>query len=261
MLLSNGVGVTFVFESSADVQHQDFTDLAQAKPVSESVKATWNLRNIVVKATRALVLGNEFLSKYVDATSPSVNLSSNSALIWSMSAVRGSLINAYCARIEDFDKLDKDEKSKLIESAPVEIGQFITELVARIPVFQQLKDGSATPAVFRKQLGGCVLMRGAGFGILMRAYRYAKENGIKLTDMADRLAAVDWFLLPFDWTQDLAATVSNPYDFLRDNAKPAWFKMVAINPGTNTWRLKGTNENLDAAFQVLMAPPAQAEAA
>jgi len=261
MFLSNGVGVTFVFESSSDVQHQDFTDLAKAKPVSESVKATWDLRNIVVKAARTLVLSNDFLHKYVDATSPSVNLSSNSILIWSMSAVRGSLINAYCARIETFDKLDKSAKTKLLESAPVEIGGFIDELVARVPVFQQLRDGSATPAVFRKEKGGCVLMRGAGFGILMRAYRYAKENGIRLADMADRLAAVDWFLLPFDWTQDLAATVTSPYEFLRDNAKPAWFKMVAINPGNNTWRLKGTNENLDAAFQVLMAPPAQAEAA
>jgi hypothetical protein len=261
MLLSNGVGVTFVFESSSDVQHQDFTDLAKAKPVSESVKATWDFRNIVVRAARSLVLSNEFLSKYVDATSPSVNLSSNSVLIWSMSAVRGSLINAYCGRIEDFDKLDKPIKTKLMEEAPVEVGAFINELVTRIPVFKQLTDGSATPAVFRKQLGGCVLMRGAGFGILMRAYRYAKENGMSLADMADRLAQVDWFLLPFDWTPDLAQTVASPYEFLRDNAKPAWFKMVAINPGNNTWRLKGTNENLDAAFQVLMAPPAVAEAA
>ena len=38
--------------------------------------------------------------------------------------------------------------------------------------------------------------------------------------------------------------------------------MVAINPGNNTWRLKGHQpENLDAAFQVLMAPPPVAEAA
>ena len=127
MLLSNGVGVTFVFESSADVQHQDFTDLAQAKPVSESVKATWNVRNVVVRAAKALVLGNEFLSKYVDATSPSVNLSSNSVLIWSMSAVRGSLINAYCPRVEDFDKLDKAAKTKLLDATPIDIGRFIDE--------------------------------------------------------------------------------------------------------------------------------------
>lgn len=66
---------------------------------------------------------------------------------------------------------------------------------------------------------------------------------------------------PFDWTDQVAATVTSPYDWLRDNAKPAWFKMVAVNAGSNTWRLKGTNENLDAAFQVLMAPPAKAEAA
>jgi hypothetical protein len=94
MLLANGVGCTFVFEASSDMQHQDFTDLAKSKPVTESVKATWDLRNIVVKAARDLVLGNAFLHKYVDATSPSVNLSSNSVLIWSISAVRGSLINA-----------------------------------------------------------------------------------------------------------------------------------------------------------------------
>ena len=261
-LLANGVGCTFVFEASSDMQKQDFTDLAKSKPVTESVKATWDLRNIVVKAARGLVLGNAFLHKYVDATSPSVNLSSNSSLLWSMSAVRGSLINAYCARIEDFDKMTQIDKTKLIESAPVEIGKFFDELETRLPIFQQLKDGSATPAVFRKEKGGCVLMRGAGFGILMRTFRYAKMNGMSLADMADYLAKVDWFLLPFDWTDALAATVTSPYDFLRDNAKPAWFKMVAVNAGSNTWRLKGTNENLDAAFQVLMAPLApQAQAA
>jgi len=261
-LLANGVGCTFVFEASSDMQHQDFTDLAKSKPVTESVKATWDLRNIVVKAARGLVLGNEFLHKYVDATSPSVNLSSNSVLIWSMSAVRGSLINAYCGRIEDFDKLPQAEKTKLMNAAPADIGAFINELVARVPIFQQLVSGGASgPAVFRKQLGGCVLMRGAGFGILMRAYRYAKTNGLSLVEMAEFLATVDWFLLPFDWTDSLAATVTSPYDFLQKNAKPYWFKMVAVNAGSNTWRLKGTNENLDAAFQVLMAPPAVAEAA
>jgi DNA-sulfur modification-associated len=261
VLLANGVGCTFVFEASSDMQHQDFTDLAKSKPVTESVKATWDLRNIVVKAARGLVLGNTFLHQYVDATSPSVNLSSNSTLIWSMSAVRGSLINAFCARIEDFDKLTQPEKTKLLADAPVSIGAFFDELVARVPIFQQLMNGSSTPAVFRKQLGGCVLMRGAGFGILMRAFRYATTNSISLADMADYLAKVDWFLLPFDWTDQLASTVTSPYDFLRDNAKPAWFKMVAVNAGSNTWRLKGTNENLDAAFQVLMAPAVQAKAA
>jgi hypothetical protein len=260
-LLANGVGCTFVFESSSDQQHQDFTDLGKAKPITESVKATWDLRNIVVKAARGLVLGNSFLHQYVDATSPSVNLSSNSVLAWSMSAVRGSLINAYCQRVEDFDKLSQAEKTKMMAEAPVMIGKFFDELVTRVPIFQQLLDGSATPAVFRKQLGGCVLMRGAGFGILMRAYRYAQENKISLADMADYLAKVDWFLLPFDWTEEVAATVASPYEFLRDNAKPAWFKMVAVNAGSNTWRLKGTNENLDAAFQVLMSPPSQAKAA
>lgn len=260
-LLANGVGCTFVFESSSDMQHQDFTDLAKSKPVTESVKATWDLRNIIVKAARSLVLGNAFLHKYVDATSPSVNLSSNSSLAWSMSAVRGSLINAFCARVEDFDKLTKADKTKLLEGAPTNIGAFFDHLVERVPIFQQLINGSATPAVFRKQLGGCVLMRGAGFGILMRAYRYATENQISLTDMADYLAKVDWFVLPFDYTEAVAATVTSPYDWLRDNAKPAWFKMVAVNAGSNSWRLKGTNENLDAAFQVLMAPAPVAEAA
>ena len=147
-----------------------------------------------------------------------------------MSAVRGSLINAYCPRVEDFDKLDKPTKTALMDAAPVEIGQFIDLLVTRIPVFQQLMDGSATPATFRKSLGGCVLMRGApDSGILMRAYRYAKENGISLADMADRLASVDWFLLPFDWTQDLQVQITSPYEFLRDNAKPAWFKRWSLS--------------------------------
>ena len=63
-----------------------------------------------MKAARTLVTGNKFLDKYVDATSPSVNLSSNSAPISSTAPVRGSLINAYCPRVEDFDKLDKPDQ-------------------------------------------------------------------------------------------------------------------------------------------------------
>ena len=261
-LLANGVGVTFVMEGSNDDRQQDFTDCGKSRPISESIKATWDKRNVVVRAARELVLGNPFLHDYIDATSASVNLGSNSSLIWSMSAVRGSLINAYCNRVEDFDKLDAKDKDKLLTRAPVEIGQFIDELVVRVPIFIQLKDGSATPAVFRKQLGGCVLMRGAGFGILMRAFRYAMDNGLKASEMAEKLAEVDWFALDVEWQKDMDLGGPSLYDWLKVHAKAPWFRLIAVNPGDGSWRLKGTNENLDAAFQVLMAPPpAQAQAA
>jgi hypothetical protein len=242
-------------EASDTARRQDFADAGKSRGISESVKATWDLREVVARAARELVVNNPFLHKYVDATSPSVNLSSNSVLLWSMSAVRGSLANAVSDSHQEFDKFSKEEKESALEGAPQSIGGFIDALVERVPIFQQLIDKSATPAVFRKQRGGCVLMRGAGFGLLMRAYRYAGVNGIPWSAMADRLAQVDWFLFPSDQLK-IQVPPERVFSFLKENAAPAWFKLVVVNPGDGTWRLKGTNDNLDAAFAEMITPAA-----
>lgn len=264
-LMANGVGVTIVMEESDDARHQDFADAGKSRGISESVKATWDLRDVVSRSAAELVKGNAFLHRYVDATSPSVNLSTNSALIWSMSAVRGSLSSAFWRRQEEFAKASLEDKRAALAGSPAKISAFFDVLAKQLPQFRQLLEDAemvavakvngaqipahVTPASYRKERGGCVLMRGAGFGILMRAYRFAAQAGMKHGDMAGRLAKVDWFMLK-EPEPDL--TPSELYQWLSKNAHSAWFKLVAFNPGTGSWRMKGTNDNLDVAFEEIV---------
>jgi hypothetical protein len=267
-MMANGVGVTIVMEGSDDDRRQDFADCGKAKPIADSVKATWDLRDAVSSAARELVVGNTFLHKYVDATSASVNLSTNSALIWSMSAVRGSLISGFWKSQKDFTSLSLADKKEVLDGSAAKVSAFIDVVVARVPLLRKLVEDAqivatakangvpsaqippvVTPAKYRKENGGCVLMRGAGFGLLMRAYRYAEQAGIKYSDMANRLADVDWFMLT---GPEPNLPPQALYEWLTKNAHPAWFKLVAFNPGTGGWRLKGTNDNLDAAFEEIV---------
>lgn len=118
-LLANAVGVTVVMEETRDDAHQDFADCGRAKPIADSVIATWDKRNIVARFARDLVQDNSVLSKFVDATSPSVNLSSNSPGLWSMSAVRGSILSAFPPNFAD---LDPDGKTALLGAASGAVG-------------------------------------------------------------------------------------------------------------------------------------------
>lgn len=264
-LMANGVGVTIVMEEDDGARRQDFADCGKSRGVSESVKATWDLRDVVSSTATELVKGNPFLHGYVDATSPSVNLGTNSALIWSMSAVRGSLSSAFWRKHDEFAKATAEEKRAALAGAAAKVSAFIDVLAKRLPLFAALvRDAEivavakangapipdhVTPASYRKERGGCVLMRGAGFGILMRAYRYAAQAGMKPADMAARLAEVDWFMLS-EAEPDLAP--AELYAWLSKNSNPAWFKLVAFNPGTGSWRMKGTNDNLDAAWEEIV---------
>src|SRR4029077_13921104 len=139
-LLSNAVGVSVVMEASKDQAHQDFADCAKAKPISDSVRGTFDVRDIVGRFTRDLVQTNDFLKVNVDATSPSVNLSSNSVRVWSMSAVRGYILNA----IPGYDNMtDEAKKAALSDLEP--LSDYIDALAESVPILRDIVAGVAKP--------------------------------------------------------------------------------------------------------------------
>lgn len=266
-MLANGVGVTIVMDGDEEARRQDFADCGKSRGIADSIMAAWDLRNITARNATELVTGNTFLSRYVDATSPSVNLSTNSAQVWSMSAVRGSLSSAFWQKQDTFAKASAQEKEALLAGSPAKLGAFMDVLAARVPLLRQLVDDAAmvatskvtgaplpreaiTPAKLRKERGGCVLMRGAGFGILMRAFRHMTVAKMTAAEMAAKLALVDWFMLTDNEPDGLAP--QELYKYLTRNAHKAWFHLIAFNPGTGSWRMKGTNDNLDNAWEELI---------
>jgi hypothetical protein len=244
-LLSNAVGVTVVMEANKDQAHQDFSDMAKAKPISDSVRGTFDVRDIVGRFTRDLVQQNDFLKVNVDATSPSVNLSSNSVRVWSMSAVRGYILNS----IPGYDKLsDEAKKAALADIEP--FSDYIDSLADHLPILRDIATGVAKPGEIRKQRGGCVLLRGAGWGILMHARAQAIANGIAPEIMAERLGDVDWFVLK-DGADPRPVDAEKTYDWLKVAAQPAWLRMTAINIEKGTYRIKGARDNILGAFDEL----------
>jgi hypothetical protein len=59
-LLGNAVGVTIVMEAHKDFAHQDFADCAKARPISDSIRGAFDVRDMVGKFARDLVLHNGF---------------------------------------------------------------------------------------------------------------------------------------------------------------------------------------------------------
>ena len=243
-LLGNAVGVTIVMESSKDYAHQDFADCAKAKPISNSVRSTFDVRDIVGRFARELVQTNAFLKDAVDATSPSVNLSSNSARVWSMSAVRGYIL----AGIPGYDVMSEEEKREVLEDI-TPLSNYIDACVKHVPVLHDIA-GGITPGQIRKQRGGCVLLRGAGWGMLMHARAQALVHDQNPLIMAERLGKVDWFLLKDD-ASPRPTNVEDSYNWLKTAAQPAWLRMIAFNIERGSYRIKGARENINGAFEQL----------
>jgi hypothetical protein len=247
-LLDNGVGVTIVMEPLKDQAHQDFADCAKAKPISDSVRGTFDVRDIVGRFARDLVQENAFLQVNVDATSPSVNLSSNSVRVWSMSAVRGYILNA----IPGYDTLTDDRKREVLSDIEP-LDEYVDALAEHVPILRDIAKGVAKPGEIRKQRGGCVLLRGAGLGILMHAHAQAVVNGIPPEVMAKRLGEVDWFVLKEDAGPKPIDNPEKTYDWLRSAAQPAWLRMTVVNVERGSYRLKGARDNILGAFDELKA--------
>jgi hypothetical protein len=244
-LLGNAVGITIVMEADKDQAHQDFADMAKAKPISDSVKGTFDVRGIVGKFARDLVQQNAFLKVNVDATSPSVNLSTNSVRVWSMSAVRGYILNS----IPGYDAMTEERKREVLSDIEP-FDDYVDALAVHLPLLRDIASGVAKPGEIRKQRGGCVLLRGAGWGILMHAHAQALANGIPPEVMAERLGQVDWFVLKDD-AAPRPPNAEDTYNWLKVAAQPAWLRMTAINIERGTYRIKGARDNILGAFDEL----------
>jgi hypothetical protein len=227
-LVENAVSVIFVMEDSETQYHQDFADCAKAKAISKSLSSAWDLRNAGNKFAGELVAGNGHLKSLVDATSNSVNLSTNSTKAWSMSAVTSATSAVF-----------KDE------SGPRRLSDYFDHLFNKVPILQCLAAGSK-PADYRKEpRGGCVLLRGVGIAVLMQAYSYAIANNVGLDKMADHMADVDWHVLK------AGAPPQNGQDahsYTQAHAQPIWMNMLAMMAGDTTFRIKGTRDAAETSF-------------
>lgn len=240
-LRRNAVDVKIVFESSRTDSHQDFADCGKAKSIPKSLVATFDVRDRRNRRSKDLVIGNEFLAHYVDATAANVNLSAKSKMIWSMSAVR--MFVGHIVDHHEQPDLTEEEKTAGAES-------FFAALVRHLPQLRALdnarRDPSSTTTTgsLRDIRGGDVALRGIGMAIFARAFLYCKENDMDFDEMARRLAKVDWHLL--DCERSELPTGPTFGDEVRRHADPIWSHLLVI--GENRYRVSSSSADADAAW-------------
>jgi hypothetical protein len=230
-LPENALSIVFIFESDIDAYHQDFADCAKAKAISKSMSGTWDRRDDLKRFGVDLVTTNAYLGKVIDATSNSVNLSSNAAKAWSMSALQ-SAVSANGVREPGVAKLSK----------------FFDACFEKVPILVALANGGQ-PGQYRKQRGGCVLLRGVGLAVLTQAYLHATVTNAEPTDVAAKMSALDWFVL-----NDGAPEKDDgedAYAYIAKHGQPIWRGMVAMMAGAHTFRLKGTKEAAEVSFNLV----------
>lgn len=233
-LAENAVSVLFVMESDVNAYHQDFADCAKAKTIAKSLSASWDLRDKHKKFAVDLVERSTQLRQFVDATSNSVNLPTNSKRTWSMSALNAALTEIVS-----------------MENDPARLSSYIDLLFTKIPILIDIANGGRPGEHRNVKRGGCVLLRGVGFAVLIEAYRYASLNGIDLARMADYLAAVDWHVLKPD--APAMAENEDAYAYTKHAAQPIWLNMLAMMAQDKNFRIKGTHDAAKKSFEAIRA--------
>lgn len=256
-LRRNAIDAKIIFESKRIDAHQDFADCAKAKPITSSIIATFDIRDLRNDRTGQLVRNVPFLAHYVDATASNVNLSANSLKIWSMSAVRqfiGHVVDKYPPPIAGADKV-----AASVADTTNGAEHFFTALIKEMPQLRALDAARSmavgdpqrmTPSKFRNTRGGDIALRGLGMALFARAFVYAKSNGIPYQEIAKRLALVDWHLLDCDRGQ-LPSTASDDgrSEFaaaVRTHVVPPWDSVLVI--GESRYRIGGGNEEANQAW-------------
>jgi hypothetical protein len=226
----NALSVLFIMEDNIINYHQDFADCAKAKAISHSLKNSWDVRDNDIRFGVSVVERNQYLRQYIDATSNSVNLSSNAAKAWSMSALQSALTGVH-----------------LGEADAVRVSDYFDTLFEKVPLLKSLVDGEA-PAQYRnnRTRGGCVLFRGVGLAVLMQAYKVAVARETDLHLMAEAMGKVDWFVLKPD------APLQDGLDahtYTRQWAQPIWLNMLAMMAGDQNFRIKGTKDAAQTSYE------------
>jgi len=230
-LPENGLSVIFVMEDDINAYHQDFSDCAKAKAIANSISSTWDRREASNRFGGDLVKINGYLARLVDASSNSVNLSSNSAKAWSMSAVHSAITGVYAG-----------------EQDPKRLSGYIDALFTKVPILVDVANGGA-PAKHRNLVnrGGCVLLRGVGFAVLLQGYIHALRNGMALDDMADKMASLDWYALKPDAKPPQNDELASAY--VEHAAQYIWQNMLAMMANATTFRIKGTKDAATESFK------------
>lgn len=239
----NAISVVFVFEEDIDQYHQDFADCAKAKAMAKSLTGSWDRRDANRRFGISLVERNAHLRKLIDATSNSVNLSTNSIRAWSMSALHASVAGLYAS--EPTNELGFPDSTRL--------SGFIDQAFTHIPILKALTDG-AKPAGFRSPTpdrGGCVLLRGVGLAVLTQAYQYATKTGMAMETMAQKMGELDWYVLKPDAPPQGEA--EDAYTYVAHAAQPIWKNMLAMMAGDRKYRLKGTHDAAETSFAAIRA--------
>lgn len=236
----NAISVVFVFESDLHAYRQDFADCAKSKPVSNSLQDTWDRRDAGRKFGIDLVENNVHLQRWVDATSNSVNLSSNSAKCWSMSAVQSAVMCLHTT-----------------EKGPGRLSKYFDMCFAQIPILvdiETVKEGEppVTPAYYRnlEGRGGCVLLRGVGVAVLVQGFMYALDKGIALEEMAGHLAKLDWHVIKPDAAPQQDGQFA--YAYVEHAAHKIWMGMLAMMANDTKFRIKGTRDSAKNAFDEIV---------
>lgn len=248
-LRKNAVDVKIVFEAHRSNAHQDFADCGRAKPIAPSLLSSYDQRDNINKRVRSLVSNQPFLKHYVDATASNINLSPKSKKIWSLSAVRTAIhhINDEKTPTDDGDSppvvVSIDEKTANLE-------KFFDEVVRHVPTLKTLdrartqNDPEKTTADLRDVKGGDVILRGLGMSILARAFLFAREHRITFTNMAAKLARLDWHVLDIE---------RNRFDSRKEyreevltHSNPLWKHLLVI--GENKFKIGASKPNADEAW-------------
>lgn len=261
-LRRNAVDVKIVFERKRVDAHQDFADCGKAKPITKSMITTFDVREIRNNRTVKLVHDVAFLQHYVDATASNVNLSANSAKIWSMTSVRG-----FVAHIQDhYPPASTANESQVEDSLDEKLNgaaEFFAAVIDHLPQLKTLAlavgkpkaEDMVSPGAFRNKRGGDIMLRGVGMSILARAFVYAKEHGIKFDEVAKRLGKVDWHLLDCERSDlPLTDTQDGRNEFpgaVRRHLIDTWASMIVI--GESRYRIGSSNDEANQAWARILA--------
>ena len=249
----------FVFEDNVDNYHQDFADCAKAKAMAKSLTASWDRRDDSSAFGIRLVEGNEHLAKLIDATSNSVNLSTNSKKAWSMSALKAAITGVYKQEVAEALLADRPTTARL--------SSFFDRCFEEIPILTAISDNMShkgmiidkdgpTPAKARKpnpDRGGCVLLRGVGLAVLTQAFAYAvkQDDPAALDEVATRMSELDWYVLKSDAPPQ--GEDEDAHTYVSHAAQPIWKGMLAMMAADHNFRIKGNEKSAENSFNAICA--------
>jgi hypothetical protein len=248
-LAENAISVVFIFEDDRAMYFQDFADCGKAKAIAKSAVSSWDRRDAGNRFGIKLVETNSHLRKLIDATSNSVNLSTNSAKAWSMSALHAAITGVY----QGEEVTARDPETNVPTDYSVErVSLFLDACFEHIPMLEAVSDGISPAAFRREERGGCVLLRGVGLAVLTQAYKHAIEQHIAFDVIAEKLGQeIDWHVLKQD--APLMAEGEDAHTYVRHAAHPIWLNMLTMLAGDTKYRLKGDSKAAEKSFTSIRA--------